>query len=263
MAQESLSFETSKVVKPMTLPLHRGGIKWKMTSAFSVLLLALGICVIGIVYYLTGNALQRQVDLRAAAVSTNLSDAAAGYVSKKSTLELDALIAKYGRLDGLAYAYIQDPKGEILASSLQPFPAELKEPSEIRNQRSTTTRTTKIRGKMVYETQTPILDGQLGAVHVGLWAETVQQDVRGTILSIVGLIALCLVIGIGLSAVIASKTIRPILELKSIADEISRGNLDASVAVQRNDEVGELARSLERMRASLKAAMTRLNRDSI
>lgn len=263
MAQESLSFETSKVVKPMTLPLHRGGIKWKMTSAFSVLLLALGICVIGIVYYLTGNALQRQVDLRAAAVSTNLSDAAAGYVSKKSTLELDALIAKYGRLDGLAYAYIQDPKGEILASSLQPFPAELKEPSEVRNQRSTTTRTTKIRGKMVYETQTPILDGQLGAVHVGLWAETVQQDVRGTILSIVGLIALCLVIGIGLSAVIASKTIRPILELKSIADEISRGNLDASVAVQRNDEVGELARSLERMRASLKAAMTRLNRDSI
>jgi HAMP domain-containing protein len=263
MAQESLSFETSKVAKPMTLPLHRGGIKWKMTSAFSVLLLALGICVIGIVYYLTGNALQRQVDLRAAAVSTNLSDAAAGYVSKKSTLELDALIAKYGRLDGLAYAYIQDPKGEILASSLQPFPAELKEPSEVRNQRSTTTRTTKIRGKMVYETQTPILDGQLGAVHVGLWAETVQQDVRGTILSIVGLIALCLVIGIGLSAVIASKTIRPILELKSIADEISRGNLDASVAVQRNDEVGELARSLERMRASLKAAMTRLNRDSI
>jgi HAMP domain-containing protein len=261
MAQESLSFETSKVAKPMTLPLHRGGIKWKMTSAFSVLLLALGICVIGIVYYLTGNALQRQVDLRAAAVSTNLSDAAAGYVSKKSTLELDALIAKYGRLDGLAYAYIQDPKGEILASSLQPFPAELKEPSEVRNQRSTTTRTTKIRGKMVYETQTPILDGQLGAVHVGLWAETVQQDVRGTILSIVGLIALCLVIGIGLSAVIASKTIRPILELKSIADEISRGNLDASVAVQRNDEVGELARSLERMRASLKAAMTRLNRE--
>jgi HAMP domain-containing protein len=122
-------------------------------------------------------------------------------------------------------------------------------------------RTTKIRGKAVYETQAPILDGQLGAVHVGLWAEAVHQDVRGTILPIVGLIALCLVFGIALSVMIASKTIRPILELKSVADEISRGNLDASVSVQRNDEVGELARSLERMRASLKAAMTRLNRE--
>jgi len=261
MAQESLSFEASKIAKPINLPLQGRGIKWKMTSAFSGLLLALGACVIGIVYYLTGNALQRQVDLRAAAISTNLSDAAAGYVSKRSTLELDALIAKYGRLDGLAYAYIQDPKGEILASSLQPFPTELKESSEPGSQRSSAARTTKVRGKLVYETQTPILDGQLGAVHVGLWAETVQQDVRGTILSIVGLIALCLAVGMGLSVVIAGKTIQPILELKSIADEISRGNLDAPVSVQRNDEVGELARSLERMRASLKAAMTRLNRE--
>jgi hypothetical protein len=47
-------------------------------------------------------------------------------------LELDALIAKYGRLDGVAYAYIQDPKGEIIASSLQPFPAELKNLALIR-----------------------------------------------------------------------------------------------------------------------------------
>ena len=261
MPQESLSLETSKIAKPMTLPLQRGGMKWNITAAFSGLLLAVGVCVIGIVYYLTGNALQRQVDLRAAAISTNLSDAAAGYVSKKSVLELDALIAKYGRLDGVAYAYIQDTKGDILGTSLQPFPAELKDPSEIGNQRSAAARTTKIRGKLVYETRTPILDGQLGAVHVGLWAETVQQDVRGTILPIVGLIALCLVVGIALSVMLASKTIRPILELKSIADEISRGNLDASVSVQRNDEVGELARSLERMRASLKAAMNRLNRE--
>ena len=261
MSQESLSLETSKIAKPVMLPMERGGMKWKITIAFSGLLLVLGLCVIGIVYYFTDSALQRQVDLRAAAISTNLSDAAAGYVSKKSTLELDALIAKYGRLDGVAYAYIQDPKGEILASSLQPFPAELKDSLELGNQRSLAVRTTKIHGKPVYETQSPILDGQLGAVHVGLWAETVQQDVRGTILPIVGLIVLCLLVGIVLSIIIASKTIRPILELKSIADEISRGNLDASVSVKRNDEVGELARSLERMRASLKAAMNRLNRE--
>ena len=261
MPQESLSFERSKVAKPLTLPLLSGGLKWKITTAFSGLLIVLGICVIGIVYILTGNALQRQVDLRSAAIATNLTDAAAGYVSKKSTLELDALIAKYGRLDGVAYAYIQDPKGEILAGSLQPFPAELKDSSELGNQRTSASRTTKIHGKPVYETQMPILDGQLGAVHVGLWADTVQQDVRATVLPIVGLIALCLVIGIAISVIIAGKIIRPILELKSSADEISRGNLDASVSVHGDDEVGELARSLERMRASLKAAMLRLNRE--
>jgi HAMP domain-containing protein len=234
--------------------------KWKLATAFTGLLLVLGLLVIGIVYRFAGNALQRQVDLRAAAIATNLSDAAAGYVSRRSSLELDVLMAKYGRLDGVAYAYIEDPKGEVLASSLQPFPTELKDASGRREQRLPTSRMTAVRGKSVYETQMPLLDGQLGAVHVGLWAETVERDVMGTVLPIVGLIALCLAIGIAVSIIMATNMIRPILELKSVADEISRGNLDASVPTHWPDEVGDLARSLERMRASLKAAMVRLNR---
>ena len=234
--------------------------KWKIATAFSGLLLVLGLFVIGIVYQLTSNALQRQVELRATAIATNLSDAAAGFVSRRSSLELDVLMAKYGRLDGVAYAYIRDPKGEIVASSVQPFPAELKDSPGAREQRVAASRVTSLRGQSVYETQMPLLDGQLGAVHVGLWAESVKRDVIGTVLPIVGLIALCLAIGIALSIIMATRMIRPILELKSVADEISRGNLDASVPTHWSDEVGDLGRSLERMRASLKAAMVRLNR---
>jgi HAMP domain-containing protein len=260
MPQESLSLEVAKATVPGTPGWYEGSLRWKFVSAFGGLILLLGVCVIGIVYYLTGNALQRQVDLRAAAIATNLSDAAAPYVSRKNVLELDSLIAKYGRLDGVAYAYIQDPKGEIVASSLQPFPAELKESVGTVDQRALKARTTTVRGKSVYETRVPLLEGQLGAVYVGLWAETIQQDVRGTLLTIIGLIALCLAIGVAVSIIIAGRTIRPLLDLKSIADEISRGHLDTPVSFQSNDEVGQLARSLERMRASLKAAMVRLNR---
>ncbi len=231
MPQESLSLESSKIATPTTPGWQGNSLRWKFVTAFGGLILLLGVCVIGIVYYLTGNA-----------------------------LELDALIAKYGRLDGVAYAYIQDPKGEIIATSLQPFPAELKESGSTADQRTFKARTTSVRGQSIYETRVPLLDGQLGAVYVGLWAETVQQDVRGTLLTIVGLIALCLAVGIAISTIIASKTIRPLLELKSIADDISRGQLDTPVSFQSNDEIGELARSLERMRASLKAAMVRLNK---
>ena len=261
MPQESMSIESPKVAKPATVAWQRGSLKWKITASFSGLILLLGVFVIGIVFYFTSNALEKQVALRSAAIATNLSDASAGYVSRKSTLELDALIAKYGRLDGVAYGYIQGSQGEILASSLQPFPAELKNASGAVNYRVASSRVTNVRGKTVYETQVPVLDGQLGAVHVGLWADAVQQDVRATVLPIVGLIAICLVVGTGLSVMLASKTVRPILELKSIADDISRGHLDNTVSMQSNDEVGELARSLERMRASLKAAMVRLNRE--
>jgi HAMP domain-containing protein len=71
---------------------------------------------------------------------------------------------------------------------------------------------------------------------------------------------LCLAIGIAISIIMATRMIRPILELKLVADEISRGNLDAAVPTHWPDEIGDLGRSLERMRASLKAAMVRLNR---
>jgi HAMP domain-containing protein len=257
MPQETASMESPKYLKPVNIGWQRGGLKWKISTTFSGLILVLGLLVIGIVYYFTGNALQRQVDLRSTALAANLADAAAGFVTRKSTLELDALVAKYGRLDGVAYALIQGPKGEMLASSMQPFPAELKEVDGL----SRASRVTRVRGKSVYETRSALLDGQLGTVRVGLWEETVQDDMRATLLPIVGLIVACLALGVGLSIMLASKTIRPILDLKTIADEISRGRLDTTVSIQSNDEVGELGRSLERMRASLKAAMIRLNRE--
>ena len=257
MPQETASMESSKVVKPVNINWQRGGLRWKISTTFSGLILVLGLLVIGIVYYFTASALQKQVDLRASAIATNLADAAAGFVSRKSTLELDALVAKYGRLDGVAYAFIQDAKGEILVSSIQPFPVELKDTGGA----TVSSRVTRVRGKSVYETRSLLLDGQLGIVRVGLWADTVQNDVRSTLLPIISLIVACLVAGIVLSIMLASKTIRPILDLKAIADDISRGRLDTSVSIQSNDEVGELGRSLERMRASLKAAMSRLNRE--
>lgn len=154
MPQETASVQNYKLFKPANLNWHRGGLRWKITTTFSGLILILGLLVIGIVYHFTGNALEKQVDLRAAAIATNLSDAAAGFVSRKSTLELDALVAKYGLLDGLAYAFIQDPRGEILASSMRPFPSELKDVGVIAG----SSRVTRVRGKSVYETRAPLLD---------------------------------------------------------------------------------------------------------
>jgi len=260
MAEESVSLEGSKTDKLSMAVWRSMSLKWKIAAAFSAMILVLGLTVLVIVYALTGSALRKQIDARASAIATNLSDAGAPLVARKSTLELDALIGKYGRLDGVAYAYIEDSKGDILASSAQPFPSELKDPGS-EGQRGNGSRIVSLRGRTVYETRAPVLDGQLGTARVGLWADSVQQDVRSTLLPIVGLIGVCLLVGVLLAMVIANATLKPITELAAVADDISRGRLDTPVTIQSNDEVGELARSLERMRASLKAAMARLSKN--
>jgi HAMP domain-containing protein len=236
-------------------------LKWKIGAASGGTVLLMGVLVLALVYFLTGNALRKQVDFRSSAIATNLSDAAAPYMSRRGVLELDALVAKYGRLEGVAYAFIQDAKGEILASSAQPFPAELKSSfSGANDPRSDGSREVTLRGRPVRETRAPVLEGQLGAVRVGIWDDATQQDVRNTLLPIILLTAICLALAAVLSVFIAGTVIKPILELVTAADAMSRGQLDVPIVARTDDEIGELARSIERMRASLKAAITRLSR---
>src|SRR4029079_9993802 len=115
MAQETASLNSSKLARPVAIDWKRGGLRWKISVTFTGLILGLGVLVIGIVYYFTSSALQKQVDLRAQAIATNLADAGAGLASRKGILELDALVAKYGRLDGGACRGVSEPKRENCA----------------------------------------------------------------------------------------------------------------------------------------------------
>lgn len=61
------------------------------------------------------------------------------------------------------------------------------------------------------------------------------------------------------SYVLAGALTRPIRRLTQISDGISRGNLAATIGeVRRSDEIGSLARAIERLRASVKLAVDRL-----
>jgi len=61
------------------------------------------------------------------------------------------------------------------------------------------------------------------------------------------------------SYALASGLTRPIRRLTQISDGISRGNLGAAIAeTRRSDEIGSLARAIERLRASVKLAVDRL-----
>jgi methyl-accepting chemotaxis protein len=61
------------------------------------------------------------------------------------------------------------------------------------------------------------------------------------------------------SYTLAIRLTQPIRRLTRIADGISRGNLGATIAeTKRSDEIGSLARAIERLRASVKLAVERL-----
>lgn len=226
---------------------RRISLKWKIGGTYAVVMLVLSVFVIAAMYQLTNKMLRDQLDRRALAVANNLSDATAGHLVGRNLLALHALLRKYSLLDGVAYAYIEDNKGEIVAHTLESFPPELRQGLSAAGQRETRRQELLLRDKTIYETSVPVLEGQVGSVHVGFWADVVEKEVRSTLFRFIGIIAIVPFVGTLLSFILAHWIVRPIVGLTEVADKVTKGDLETSVSgkcVESRDEIGDLARSL-------------------
>jgi methyl-accepting chemotaxis protein len=98
------------------------------------------------------------------------------------------------------------------------------------------------------------------------WTMVVQQDydeIYRPVLQanlgsgiLLGIVVVCVV---AFSYLLAQRFARPIVKFTQIADNISRGNLGIPIAeTTRSDEIGSLARAIDRLSASLRISMERL-----
>jgi HAMP domain-containing protein len=260
MSRPSLSLEMPSLRLTLGVKSGRIGLMWKIVGTLVGVIALFGLLVLVVVYQLTLRTFRAQVDQRGLAIATILSDSAAGHVIGRNALELNSLVTKSALLEGVAYAFIQDGKGEVVARSPAAFSPEILEALSAERHQARQRELT-LRGKTVYETRVPILGGQVGTAHVGIWGDSVEEQVRAALLPLIGIIVALLAAGVALSFFLARGIIRPILRLTLVADKISKGDLDTPIGVETGDEIGDLARSLGRMRASLKAAMVRLGQN--
>ena len=100
----------------------------------------------------------------------------------------------------------------------------------------------------------------LYSIVVGVPGDAAFAQLRNTLLLVLGVALLAFIVAALLAARTARLVVQPIERLVRAADAISMGDLDQSVKVERNDEIGDLAQALERMRLSLEAAMERLRK---
>lgn len=124
-------------------------------------------------------------------------------------------------------------------------------------------------GLMVYEEEGKRIVAHTRKTSLG-WTLIVQQDHddafapllearRNALILIVCALVLVVVIAYLLSRQLA----RPIWQLTTIAENISRGNFETKiVGTERRDEIGALARAVERMAVSIKMAFERLRKKS-
>jgi HAMP domain-containing protein len=71
---------------------------------------------------------------------------------------------------------------------------------------------------------------------------------------------LAVVVQVAAAVIFSRRMITSIQGIVDAANSISRGDMDVLIDVDQTGEIGELAKAIDRMRTSLKAAIERLRR---
>lgn len=238
------------------------GISWKVGGLYACLIAILIALTLAASYHLAESLLRARLERQRLAIATSFSDSAAAHVAGKNFLAVHALASKYTFLEGTVYAFVRDSDGRIVAHSFSDVPEDVHRGLSVVIAQIQQ-RDLALFGKPVHEIAVPILDGQLGLAYVGFSKDVSPIELAdvSSFLPVVGLIFLA---GIALSFALAAWMLRPITRLSASAEIITRGdleNVDLTDWIRSRDEIGTLAISLERMRSSLKAALSRLARE--
>jgi sensor histidine kinase regulating citrate/malate metabolism len=200
----------------------------QIVGAVAAVMLISGLFLVAIVHQLMGRALQAQIDQRGLIVATSLSDSASGYVAGRNVLELHALVTKFARLDGVAYAFIEDRNGRLLAHSTRPFPSGFRK-TPTTDGRKHARRIVDSEGRAVYEFRTSILEGQLGAAQIGLWEDGVKTQIKRALLPVIGAIIFFLLVSVIVAVLLVRMIARPIAGSKPMANDFSADDLEPPV----------------------------------
>ena len=115
-------------------------------------------------------------------------------------------------------------------------------------------------GETMWDVSTPITvkGKQWGNFRIGLSLVSLQEAKNSLLVQLAGIMIVILLISIVAIMFTVKKILLPLTELTEIASKMADGEVDQKIVAKSQDEIGDLAEVLERMRISLKTAMDRL-----
>jgi HAMP domain-containing protein len=116
-------------------------------------------------------------------------------------------------------------------------------------------------GESAWDVSSPIFvkGRHFGAFRVAVSVDSIAAHKRSLIYALAGVFGFLVFITVGVIFLMLRRSMQPLEHLATLATEISTGEgLDKPIKASTTDEIGQMAKSLNRLRASLQAAMGRL-----
>jgi len=231
-----------------------------VTSGIMVIMgLVTIIAINGVVKDTVRNSIEQNGVVLAETTSSNIADQ---YLNGELLTVKNILQNQLDSNHYLVYAYIiNKDNGTVVDTFHQGFPVGLVEANPLPNNSTYVTKLLNVDGDLVRDTAVPLVGG-LDSIelHIGLSESALLLPIA----KISWVIALLTLIGIitgSLAALILSRLItRPLETLTRQAVRIGEGNLEGEIQLNSRDEVGNLARSFNRMTAQLRENIQALQR---
>jgi PAS domain S-box-containing protein len=208
--------------------------------------------------------LTAQFQSKAKAIAEGIAGQAVEILLYRDPPTLQAMIDQHAETEGVAFVYVVDAHGEVIAHTFVPAVPEGLGEREGRPRETTTREVTPGDGGHYLDVAAPILAGELGYVHVGMDRAQIRARVWGAIARLLALFGLLF----GLTAVAAwflmSRVARPLRQLTRYAQQLAAGEGGAAggpvPVADGGDEVGQLARAFRHMAAEVSAREQGLRR---
>jgi HAMP domain-containing protein len=116
-------------------------------------------------------------------------------------------------------------------------------------------------GETMWDVSSPVFvkGKHWGGFRVAVSIDRIVARQRELFLTLLGVFAVFALVTIGAMYVLVRRAMRPVVALTAAADQISLGEaLDTPIKSESVDEIGQLTKTIDRLRVSMKGAMSRL-----
>jgi HAMP domain-containing protein len=239
-------------------------LKWKFSGILVLSNLFLGLIIIFIIRGTVTRALEREVIERGRNIARDIALYSAASIMEEDSVELREMVTSSINFESVGYILIQDASQRILVDTYNGrVPAELLSRNlseEINSGKPQLIKLTQS-GSEYYDIIVPVEEGSLGYIRIGMIRDYILSKVQETNNYILLGIIIITLLGILVVYFLANRIVGPILSLAGRANEISRGDLEDPVKIKTNDEINYMAEAVERLRESLKIALSRLDKN--
>lgn len=208
---------------------------------------------------ITSQILKRDVE-----IARYLSNEAKEPLLTNNKVELSLLLNdNLDKLEDAHYLFIQSPDGTIISHTftkgfpkgLLSFRLDSQQPHKVKEFLNN--------DKKMYDIAFPILEGELGILHLGVSLESGKKDIA-QISKINHYVAVVILVGLGIGILVFLAVgflfSSRIIKLTNFASKIGQGDLEAKIDVQSRDEIGALALAFNEMVLRLKEKMQEIKR---